>query len=99
MKFKYRVKGKVEKAFIIRGLHFAIDSDIDFCITENELVFVKGRCRVDELIDLSEKKIDTPEPVLEVPEIETKKEPEEVKNELQSKPLSGTSKAKPKAKV
>ena len=99
MKLKYRLKGKVERSFILRGVHFAPNCDIDFCIAESELAFVKDRCRVTDIIDLEPKKINTPSSVLEVPEIETKKEPKEVKNELQSKPLSRTSKAKPKAKV
>ena len=65
MKLKYRVKGKVEGAFILRGLHFAVDSDIDLCIYENELQFVQERCKVAELINLQDKPIETPEPVLE----------------------------------
>ena len=78
MAFKYRVKGKVEQAFIIRGLHFDVGSDIDFYITEKELEFVKERCKIAELID-NTKPIDNPKPMLEEPiENEPKGEKENV---------------------
>lgn len=62
---RYRVKGKVNSPFILSGLYFAIDSDMDFCINESEIEFVKERVSISELIDLSKKAIESPEPVLE----------------------------------
>ena len=79
---KYRVKGKVNSPFILSGLHFAIDSDMDFCINENEIEFVKERVSISELIDLSKKAIESPEPVLEV-QPKTESKPKGVKNERQ----------------
>ena len=78
MKFKYRVKGKVNSPFILRGLHFAVDSDMDFCIYENEAEFVKERVSVSDLIDLTEKPIETPNPVLEKAEPKTIEKPKGV---------------------
>lgn len=42
-----------------------IGENMDFYICENELEFVEDRCKIEELIDLSEQKVNTPEPVLE----------------------------------
>ena len=89
---KYRVKGKVEGAFILRGLHFAVDSDIDLCIYESELQFVQERCKVAELINLQDKPIETPEPVLEE-QPKTESKPKGVKNGQKS---NSASKAKHK---
>lgn len=61
------------------GLHFAIDSDMDFCISENEIEFVKERVSISELIDLSKKAIESPEPVLEE-QPKTESKPKGVKN-------------------
>ena len=44
MGLKYRVKGKVEYAFILRGIHFASGMSIDLTLNENELNFIKDRC-------------------------------------------------------
>lgn len=93
MKLKYRVKGKVESAFILRGLHFAVDSEIDVCIYESELQFVQGRCNVSELINLQDKPIESPEPVLETPKTENESKPKGVKNGQKS---NSASKAKHK---
>lgn len=49
---KYRVKGKVERAFIMRGMYFPVASDIDFMVSDGELAFVKERCKVDEVADI-----------------------------------------------
>lgn len=88
---KYRVKGKVNSPFILSGLHFAIDSDMDFCINESEIEFVKERVSISELIDLSKKAVESPEPVLEEkPKTEIK--PKGVKNERQKS--NSASKAK-----
>ncbi len=88
---KYRVKGKVNSPFILSGMHFAVDSDMDFCINENEIEFIKERVSVSELIDLSKKAVETPKPVLEEPKTESK--PKGVKNGQKS---NSASKAKHK---
>lgn len=88
---KYRVKGKVNSPFILSGLYFAIDSDMDFCINENEIEFVKERVSISELIDLSKKAIESPEPVLEE-QPKTESKPKGVKNERQKS--NSASKAK-----
>lgn len=92
---KYRVKGKVNSPFILSGLYFAIDSDIDFCISENEIEFVKERVSISELIDLSEKAVETPEPVLEE-QPKTESKPKGVKNGQKS---NSASKAKLQERV
>lgn len=89
---KYRVKGKVNSPFILSGLHFAIDSDMDFCINESEIEFVKERVSISELIDLSKKAVETPEPVLEE-QPKTESKPKGVKNGQKS---NSASKAKHK---
>ena len=89
---KYRVKGKVNSPFILSGLYFEIDSDMDFCISENEIQFVKERISISELIDLSEKAVETPEPVLEE-QPKTESKPKGVKNGQKS---NSASKAKHK---
>lgn len=52
MQYRYRVLGKVEQSFILRGAYFAIGNTIDFYITENELGFVKERCKLEMIEDL-----------------------------------------------
>ena len=89
---KYRVKGKVNSPFILSGLYFAIDSDMDFCINESEIQFVKERVSISELIDLSKKAIESPEPVLEE-QPKTESKPKGVKNGQKS---NSASKAKHK---
>lgn len=95
MEFKYRVKGLIERSFILRGAYFAINDTIDFYIKENELQFVKERCKIEELLDLETKPIETPKPVLE----ETENKPKEVKNELRPKPTRTSNKSKNKANL
>ena len=53
MEYRYRVNGIVEKAFILRGAHFRVGSDIDTYITESELSFVQERCQLSEVVDTS----------------------------------------------
>ena len=55
MELKYRVLGKVNNAFILRGLHFASGLNIDFSVSENELAFVKERCNIKEVKELKPK--------------------------------------------
>lgn len=52
MQYRYRVLGKVEQSFILRGAYFAIGSEIDFYILESELSFVKERCKLTNIEDL-----------------------------------------------
>lgn len=54
MQHRYRVLGKVEQSFILRGAYFAIGSKIDFYVLESELSFVKERCKIDNIVDLQE---------------------------------------------
>ena len=51
MKYRYRVRGNVEKAFILRGAHFRIGSEIFTFITEEELAFIKDNCTLTEVED------------------------------------------------
>lgn len=76
MELKYRVLGKVNNAFILRGLHFASGFNIDVSVTEEELSFVKERCNIKEIKDLKQKTI-TQSPV--VPKVKK----ETLNNELQ----------------
>lgn len=92
MAFKYRVKGKVERAFIVRGLHFDVGSEIDFYVTEKEIEFVKERCKIVELID-NTKPIDNPKPMLEEP-IENKPKGEKENVELHKSNTSRKTKVK-----
>lgn len=55
MNYRYRVKGVVEKAFIMRGAHFRVGGTIDTVILESELAFVKERCRLDKVEDMQAK--------------------------------------------
>lgn len=51
MQYRYRVFGKVEHSFILRGAYFAVGSEIDFYITESEMPFVKEMCKINDLVD------------------------------------------------
>jgi hypothetical protein len=55
MELQYRVLGKVNNAFILRGLHFASGFNIDFCVTAEELPFVKERCEIKEVKEMKPK--------------------------------------------
>lgn len=55
MQYRYRVLGKVEQSFILRGAYFAIGSEIDFHITESELPFIKEMCKLTQICDLTAK--------------------------------------------
>lgn len=90
MDYRYRVKGYAEKAFILRGMHFRVGGTIDTVILESELAFVKERCKLDEIKDLTapSQPIPTNSPTT----------PKGVKNEP-PKSASGASKVKSKATV
>lgn len=90
MEFKYRIKGLIQKPFILRGAYMTIGENMDFYIRENELEFVKDRCKIEELIDLSEQKVNTPEPVLEENKTESETKPKGVNNGVQ-KPRTNSS--------
>lgn len=51
MNYRYRIKGTVEKAFILRGMHFRIGTSFDTPILESELTFVKERCKISDIVD------------------------------------------------
>ena len=93
MDYRYRVKGRAEKAFILRGMHFCIGGDIETVILESELAFVKERCRLDKVEDLQEKTV----PSKPIPN-NSPTTPKGVKNDLQ-KSTSGANKVKSKATV
>lgn len=101
MKFRYRFKGKVNSQFVIRGMLFKVGSNIDFCISDKELEFVKQHCTVLEIIDREPKKvIETPKPVLEEqPKTESEIKTKGVKNELQTKPNGNANKGKHKNNI
>lgn len=96
MNYRYRVKGKAERAFILRGMHFRIGKDIDCAITESELPFVKERCKLNEIID-TQKPIANPNSVPVKASI-TKKV-ENIQSGVRNEPTSGTNKGKSKATV
>ena len=94
MNYRYRVKGKVQKSFILRGLFFRIGANIDNCITEKELVFVKEHCMLSEIMDMQS--ISTaPKPI---PTNSTDIN-RGVKNEQPSKPAIKTNKVRIATKV
>ena len=82
MKYKYRVKGLIQKSFILRGIHFRVGENMDFYIYENQLEFIKERVKIEDLIDVDEKLQHTPEPVLVEENTQTESKPKGVKNGL-----------------
>ena len=52
MGLRYRVFGKINNSFILRGLHFESGREIDFVVSESELAFVKERCDITEVKEL-----------------------------------------------
>ena len=89
MNYRYRVEGRVEKAFILRGMHFRIGGNIETVISESELPFIKERCELNKVEDLTAPS----QPISN--DSATKKE---VKNEL-PKPTVTTNKGKTATKV
>ena len=73
MQYRYRVFGKVEHSFILRGAYFAVGSEFDFYITESELPFVKEMCKIDNIVDF-EKPTETENSISNVAK-QTKKQP------------------------
>ena len=93
MNYRYKVKGRVEKPFILRAMDFRIGGTIDNVILESELAFVKERCKLEKVEDMQAKTA-TSQPIpTNSPTI-----PKGVKNEL-PKSTSGASKVASKAKI
>lgn len=90
MNYRYKVKGIAEKAFILRGAYFRIGGTIDTVILDSELAFVKERCRLENVEDLSALSQPIPN--------NSRKTPKGVKNEL-PKSTSRTNKSKSTATV
>ena len=105
MNFKYRVKGKVDQGFVLRGFYHKVGEPIDACIYEGELQFVKSRCNPVEVepIEKMNTVIDFPKPVLKEEkesEPEEKVEEEPVKEEEQSdEPSNNSHKRKSKKQI
>lgn len=90
MDYRYKVKGCVESAFILRGMHFRVGVEINTLILESELAFVKEHCKLYEVNDFAS----TSKPIPN----NLKISPKGVKNEL-PKSTSGGNKVKNKATV
>lgn len=97
MNYKYRVKGVVEKPFILRGVMFRIGTTIDFHIAESQLNFLKERCKLTQLIDLK-KVAETPKPIQNTTQVKAQTNQKAVKNEL-PKQTVGTNKVENTNKV
>ena len=94
MNYRYRVKGRTEKAFILRGMYFRIGAEFNNQITESELPFVQSHCSVTEIVDLKAKTIAS-QPI----PTNSKTIDKGVQNELLTKPTSRGTKGKTVAKV
>lgn len=80
MQYRYRVIGKVEQSFILRGAYFAINSTIDFYVMESELAFVKEMCKLETIVDL-QKATNAENSISNVAKPNTKSKEKAVKNE------------------
>lgn len=89
MNYKYRVKGVVEKPFILRGTHFRIGGKIDLHIVESELNFIKERCKLTQVIDL-QKVAETPKPIQNTTQVKAQTNQKVVRNEQPK--VNGTNK-------
>lgn len=94
MIYRYRVKGKAEKAFILRGMHFCIGKDIDCVISESELTFIKERCTLSEIVD-TQKPVAQPKSM----PINPAKKAENKQSGVRNEQSSGANKGKSKATV
>lgn len=97
MNYKYRVKGVVEKPFILRGVMCRIGATIDFHIAESELNFLKERCELTQLIDL-QKIAETPKPIQHTTQVKAQTTQKVVKNELPKQTI-GTNKVQNSSKI
>lgn len=80
MQYRYRVEGKVEHSFILRGAFFGINDTINFYITESELDFVKERCKLNVIED-TQKPTNADNSISNVAKTNTKSNKKAVKNE------------------
>ena len=90
MIYRYRVEGVAEKAFILRGMHFRVNGTINTDISDTELAFIKERCRLNKIVDITA----TPQPI----SANSTKTSKGEKNEL-PKSTSRANKSANKAKV
>lgn len=93
MDYRYRVKGIVEKAFILRGMHFRIGGMIDTVILESELAFIEERCKLENVYDSHSQSLSS-QPIPN----NSPNNPKGVKNEL-PKSTSRTNKSANTSKV
>lgn len=91
MNFRYRVKGRVEKSFILRGILFRIGAEVDNYITEQELRFVQEHCVLTEVVD-TQSQANTTKPI---PKSSTNTEGG-TKNDTKSPSRTNKSKSAPK---
>ena len=96
MNYKYRVKGVVEKPFILRGVMFRIGTTIDFHIAESELNFLKERCKLMQVNDL-QKVNETPKPIQNTTQVKAQTIQKVVRNEVPR--TNGTNKVENTSKV
>lgn len=96
MNYKYRVKGVVEKPFILRGVMFRIGTTIDFHIAESELNFLKERCKLTQVNDL-QKVNETPKPIQNTTQVKAQTIQKVVRNEVPR--TNGTNKVENTSKV
>ena len=52
MNYRYRVNGRADKAFILRGMLFRVGSEVNTVITESELEFVKSHCTINSVCEV-----------------------------------------------
>ena len=97
MNYKYRVKGVVEKPFILRGTHFRIGGKIDLHIDESELNFIKERCKLTQATDL-QKVYETPKPIQHTTQVKAQNQTQKVVRNEQPK-VNGTNKVENTSKV
>ena len=81
MNYKYRVKGVVEKPFILRGAYFRIGGNVDCHIIESELNFLKERCKLTQVIDL-QKVSQTPKSIQNTTQVKAQTTQKVAKNEF-----------------
>lgn len=86
MNFKYRVKGKVNQGFILRGKFNKCGDIIDICIYEKELNFIKNKCDCFSIEDYKEEEVvdnfSSPMPEIVVSQETEKKEPKKEKEQI-----------------
>ena len=104
MDFKYRVKGKVVQGFILRGDYKQYGAEVDICLYENELDFVKERCNLVTVEPFKEQDnvVEFPRPVLKEEKVQevVPEQNKPIKEEKQDdRPSNRGNKRKSKAQV